>query len=378
MRLSPAQYLSIGLSHLTAASLIAGFFVTKSPNPFRAIPVDADFAREGSFWKSADLGVKCSLCPFDCYLTEGARGKCRVRMNRGGVLYTMVYARAVSLNLDPIEKKPVFHMLPGTGILSFATVGCPLRCSFCQNWSLSQVYPEQAVKGEQLAPEAIVTAAVNNRIPSIAYTYGEPAVFYEYMHDTARLARKRGLRNVVVTSGYINPEPLRKLLPYLDVVKVDLKGIREEFYSTEVGGYLPAVLDTLKLLAKTGVQVEVVNLVVPGRNDGAEDFDLLTKWIRANMGPDTPLFFSRFHPDYKMRNLPPTPVATLERARAIALKNGLRFVYLGNVPGHPAESTYCPDDGTLLIERSGFQVGRINLAGDKCPKCGRKIPGIWR
>jgi pyruvate formate lyase activating enzyme len=378
MRLSPVQYLLVGLSHLTAALLIAGFFISKSPNPFSLVPVNGRFAREAAFWSRADLGVQCVLCPFNCYLTEGARGRCRVRMNRGGALYTMVYGQAVSLNLDPIEKKPVFHMLPGTGILSFATVGCPLRCSFCQNWSLSQVYPEQAGKGDILTPEAIVAAAVNNRIPSIAYTYGEPAVFYEYMYDTAKLAKKRGLRNVVVTSGYINREPLLRLAPYLDVVKVDLKGIRAEFYESEVGGYLPAVLDTLKLLAKTGVQVEVVNLVVPGRNDSAEDFNQLAKWVRDNMGKDTPLFFSRFHPDYRLKNLPPTPIATLEMARKIALAVGLRYVYLGNVPGHPAESTYCPDDGTLLIERSGFQVGRISLVGGKCPKCGRKIPGIWR
>ena len=368
----------LGVSLGAAAGFTASFFALKSPRPFSASKPDAAFARVASFWKPLDMGVKCGLCPFNCYLPEGTRGKCRVRMSKDGSLYTMVYGHAVSLAVDPIEKKPVFHMLPGTAILSFATVGCPLKCTFCQNWTLSQSYPEEAKQGTLTSPEQIVNAALANRIPSIAYTYSEPAIFYEYMYDTARLAKARGLRNVVVTSGFINPEPLERIARYLDVVKVDLKGIDEGFYARDVGGWLAPVLLTLKTLHRMGVLVEVVNLVVPTRNDSDADFDALSRWVRDNMGPDCPLFFTRFHPDYKLRNLPPTPLETLEKARKIAMRNGLNFVYIGNVPGHEAENTYCPNDKTILVKRSGYLIEYVRIKEGRCPTCGRRIPGIWR
>jgi pyruvate formate lyase activating enzyme len=367
----------IALSCAVACLLLVSFFLLKTGKPFSAVKPNGLYNRPALFWEPKDMGVKCGLCPFNCYLPDGAKGLCRVRMNRNGKLYTQVFGQVVSVNLDPIEKKPVYHMLPGTGILSVSTVGCPLRCSFCQNWTISQAYPEQNREPSLMSPEDLVNAALQRRIPSIAYTYGEPVAYFEYMLQTARLARQKGLRNVMVTSGFINPAPLERLAPYMDVVKVDLKGMSEKFYEKEVGGYLRPVLDALKLLKKLGVLVEVVNLVVPERNDTPEDFERLSRWVVENLGADCPLFFSRFHPDYRMLNLPPTPLKTLELARDISMKNGLQYVYLGNVPGHEGENTYCPHDRTLLIERSGYQVLQNKLKKGRCPVCGGKIPGIW-
>lgn len=376
----PRKYAGLAgavLSVSASTAFLVSFYAFKSPVPFARTAPDSRYAREAMFWERLDLGAKCMLCPFNCYLTEGAKGRCRVRMNRAGTVFTQVYGQPVALAVDPIEKKPVFHMLPGSRILSLSTVGCPLRCGFCQNWSISQAYPEKTRGAAALSPEEIVEAALERRIPSIAYTYGEPAVFYEYMLETARLAKRRGLRNVVVTSGYINPEPLRKLAPYLDVVKVDLKGMSEGFYASDVGGRLGSVLVTLRLLKELKIMVEVVNLVVPTRNDSDEDIARLAEWVRDNLGPDCPLFFSRFHPDYKFGNLPPTPVATLEKAVRIARRAGLNFVYVGNVPGHEAENTYCPNDGTVLVRRRGYLIERVSLRSGRCPVCGRKIPGVW-
>jgi len=340
------------------------------------IPPDGNRIKQAK-WESADcLGVRCELCAFRCFLPEGSRGICRVRMNIGGKLRTLVYAQPVSTHVDPIEKKPVYHMLPGTGIFSIATVGCNLRCAFCQNWEISQAYPEQA-RGRVLTPRQVVDLAVKSGCRSIAYTYSEPIVFYEYMLDTAKLAKQRGLRNVMVSAGYINPEPLRELAPYFDVIKIDLKGFNEQFYRKVVGGELGVVLDTLLELKRLGVLTEIVNLVVPTLNDDIEEIDRMCKWIYDNLGPDTPLFFSRFTPQYRMTNLPPTPVETLERARQTALKAGLRYVYIGNVTGHPGENTYCPGCGRILVGRHGYAILENRITDDKCPFCGERIPGIW-
>jgi len=282
------------------------------------------------------------------------------------------------VHIDPIEKKPVYHMLPGSRIFSIATVGCNLRCSFCQNWEISQCYPEQAKTfGQILTPEQVVDAAIKNGCNSIAYTYSEPAVFYEYMIDTAKLAKEKGLRNVMVSAGYINPEPLKELAPYFDVIKIDLKGFNEGFYRKTVGGDLRYVLDTLRELKKLGVMTEVVNLVVPGLNDDMAQIKRMCGWIYENMGPDTPVFFSRFTPQYRLSNLPATPIETLEKAREIALGSGLRYVYIGNVPGHPGENTYCPDCGRILIHRYGYAILENNIRAGKCVFCAKIIPGIW-
>jgi len=339
--------------------------------------IDRTRVRQADWEKQDCLGVQCELCPFRCFLPEGSRGICRVRMNVGGRLLTLVYGQPVSVHIDPIEKKPVYHMLPGSSIFSLATVGCNLKCSFCQNWEISQSYPEQTKSGQILTPEQVVNAAIANNCNSIAYTYSEPTVFYEYVLDIARLAKQKGLRNVLVSAGYINLQPLRKLAPYFDVIKIDLKGFNEQFYRKVVGGDLKYVLATLKELHSLGVLTEVVNLVVPSLNDNMQEITRMCKWIYDNLGPDTPLFFSRFIPQYKLGNLPATPIETLEQARKIAMDIGLRYVYIGNVAGHPGENTYCPNCGKILIHRYGYEILENNIKNGKCVFCGRKIPGIW-
>jgi len=330
-------------------------------------------------WESIEcLGAQCRLCPFRCFLPEGIRGRCRVRMNSGGRLKTLVYAQPVSAHIDPIEKKPVYHLLPGSRIFSIATVGCNLRCNFCQNWEISQSYPEQAKdSGEFLTPEQVVESALKNNCRSIAYTYSEPTVFYEYVLDTAKLAKKNGLKNVLVSAGYINLEPLRELAPYFDVVKIDLKGFNEQFYRRVVGGELKYVLASLQELKRLGIMVEIVNLVVPGLNDDPKEIVRMCAWIYNNLGPDTPLFFSKFIPQYRLANLPATPLETLENARGTALKAGLKYVYIGNVPGHPGDNTYCPACGKMLIRRYGYAILENNIKNGNCIFCGRKIPGVW-
>ena len=342
------------------------------------IPVDETRVRDAEWWRQDCLGVQCGLCPFRCFLPEGSRGICRVRMNVGGKLKTLVYGQPVSVHVDPIEKKPVYHMLPGSSIFSIATVGCNLRCSFCQNWEISQCNPEEAkTAGQIMTPEQVVNAAIENNCKAIAYTYSEPTVFYEYVLDTAKLAKKRGLRNVLVSAGYINREPLKKLVPYFDVIKIDLKGFNEQFYRSVVGGELKYVLATLKELHELKVLTEVVNLVVPSLNDDFGQIAAMCRWVYDNLGPDTPLFFSRFNPQYRLGNLPATPIETLEKARIIALAAGLRYVYIGNVPGHPGESTYCPSCGRMLIHRYGYAILENNIKKGRCVFCGREIPGIW-
>lgn len=321
--------------------------------------------------------VQCKLCPRECIISEGARGECGVRENRGGRLYTVVYGRACALNNDPIEKKPFFHFLPGSYALSLATAGCNLHCLYCQNWSISQVRPEQ-VQNLDLMPEDLVAYAQRLASKSIAYTYTEPVVFLEYVLGTARLAREQGLRNVVISAGYIREEPLRSLCRYVDAIKIDLKAITEEFYREVCDVTLEPVLRALKVIRESGIHLEIVHLVVPTLNDTSEEFRRLARWVVEELGPDVPLHFSRFYPMYRLTHLPPTPVETLERARAIALEEGVKFVYVGNVPGHPGEHTYCPRCGTLLIQRVGYTIMQFRLQEGHCPQCGEAIPGVWQ
>ncbi|MBI2193636.1 MAG: AmmeMemoRadiSam system radical SAM enzyme [Planctomycetes bacterium] len=368
--------------------------VSPSANPF---------VQEAQFWQSACAGVQCTLCPFECFLPEGARGLCKVRMNSGGRLVTLVYGHPVAVHVDPMEKKPVFHLLPGSLIYSLATVGCNLKCTFCQNWEISQTYPEQAestsvvpvalkifrtlggrseaqIEREVMAvlsPAQVVEAALNTRCRSVAYTYSEPTVFYEYVVETARLARQKGLRNVLVSCGYVNPQPLRQMARFFDVVKIDLKGFDETFYRRVVGGELKFVLRTLIELKRLGVLTEIVNLVVPSLNDDPRTMTTMCRWILDNLGPDVPLFFSRFAANYQLQNLPSTPIETLDRARQIALETGLHYVYLGNVPGHAGENTYCPACSRVLVRRHGYAVMENLLTLGKCPYDDTPIPGIW-
>jgi len=320
--------------------------------------------------------VKCLLCAHGCVLEEGDRGRCRARMNVGGELRSLVYGRPIAEHLDPIEKKPFFHFLPGAEALSLGTAGCPLRCRFCQNWEISQARPEDHA-GQVRSPEQVVERARLRRAPVVAFTYNEPTVFTEYLTDIARAARRAGLRSVLVSCGFMTEAPLAEMIEVLDAIKIDLKGFSPEFYREVSGAELAPVLRSIRQIARAGRHLEIVNLVVPTLNDSELRLRELAKWVAGEAGPDVPLHFTRFHPDYQLRNLPPTPVATLERAREIALAAGLRFVYVGNVPGHPANHTWCPRCGALCVERSGFLTTALHLRGGACAACGERLPGVW-
>jgi pyruvate formate lyase activating enzyme len=320
--------------------------------------------------------VQCGLCPHRCIIADGERGTCRVRENRGGRLYSMVYGNPCAVHLDPIEKKPLYHFLPTAGAFSLATAGCNLRCLYCQNWSISQVPPEDT-QNIDLPPEEVVYYAQTYKAPVIAYTYSEPIIFYEYMLATAQLARQAGLRSVVISAGFINPEPLQELCAAVDAIKIDLKGHDETFYREVCEAELAPVLETIQTIYKSGTHLELVNLVVPTLNDNLDQLRALARWVAQELSPDIPLHFSRFHPQYKLTNLPPTPIERLEQAREIAMEEGVRFVYVGNVPGHPANNTYCPACGKPIIVREGFAVREYHLQGGVCAHCGESIPGVW-
>jgi pyruvate formate lyase activating enzyme len=326
--------------------------------------------------KHPDREIECVLCPRNCRLGDKERGYCGVRENNGGTYYTLVYGKACTQNLDPIEKKPFFHFLPGTSAFSIATAGCNVNCKFCQNWEISQVRAEQ-VRSIDLPPDEVVAIAQSYGSPSIAYTYTEPVVYYEYMYDTSVQAHKKGIRNCVVTGGHINPEPLTALLQVVDAVKIDLKAFNQDFYSNYVRGELKPVLEAIKTVHQSSTWLEIVYLVIPSLNDQVEDIQKMCRWLAQEIGPDVPLHFTRFHPMYLIKNLPPTPVSTLESLRKIALQEGLHYVYIGNVPGHPAESTFCPKCRNKVIERWGLQVTRMNLDKGICAFCHNQIPGIW-
>jgi pyruvate formate lyase activating enzyme len=321
--------------------------------------------------------IECRLCPRKCEVKDGERGDCLVRENRGGKYVTLAYANPCAVHLDPIEKKPFFHVLPGTLSFSIATAGCNLHCKFCQNWEISQNRPEKTFN-YHLPPDQVVAKAQEGLCPSIAYTYVEPIIFYEYMLDTARLARKAGLLNTCHSAGYINSEPLQPLAEVLDAACIDLKSFDPQFYRDLVGGELAPVLRTLQTLRQHGVHVEIVNLVIPQHNDQAKTIGDMCAWIRDELGPLTPMHFSRFYPLYKMQNHYPTPVSVLEQAREIALKKGLKYVYLGNIPAHKAENTFCHHCGKMIIQRTGYRIGEVKMKDGKCGYCGTKIPGIWK
>ncbi len=320
--------------------------------------------------------IKCVLCPRECVIDDLERGYCGVRENRGGTYYTLVYGKPVSIHIDPIEKKPLFHFLPGSGSFSLATVGCNVFCKFCQNWEISQARPEQ-VKAVDGPPELIAQAAKKNSCASIAYTYTEPVIFYEYMYDIAERANALNVASVMISNGYINAKPMRDLCRVLRAVKIDLKAYTDRFYRELVSGELRPVLDTLVLLKRENMWTEIVYLVIPGQNDDRKELADLSKWIVKELGADTPLHFTRFHPQYRLTNLPSTPIATLQTARNIALDAGIHFVYTGNVPGDPGENTYCPQCQKLLIKRIGFSVVSNEIKNNRCPKCNMRIPGIW-
>ena len=320
--------------------------------------------------------VQCELCPKNCAIAPGQSGECRIRVNINGRLTAVTYGHPCSVHVDPVEKKPMFHFLPGTGILSLATVGCNLHCKNCQNWEISQQNPEN-IEAEVLPPDAVPELALQHRCLSVAYTYTEPIVYYEYTLDSCMRAREAGLRNVLVTAGYINRAPLKRLCAYVDGANIDLKSMSDSFYRDICGATLEPVQRTLVLAKSMGLIVEVTHLVIPTLNDKDEEFTQLSRWIVQNMGRETPVHFSRFHPAYRMRNLPPTPEATLDRARDIARAEGLYYVYIGNVRRPGGEDTLCHACGEVLVERRVYTILQNRIRNGKCPKCGATIYGLW-
>jgi pyruvate formate lyase activating enzyme len=329
------------------------------------------------WWTSLDEGwAQCGVCPHECRISEGERGTCGTRENRKGRLHTLVHSRPCALALDPVEKKPFFHLLPGARALSLATPGCNLECKACQNWEIAQARPEQ-VRTMTLVPSDVIALAREKGAPLVACTYTEPVIASEYVLDIAVAGRGRGVRTLMISNGYIKEPPLADLCRELAAYKVDLKGFDEAFFRRHTGGELKHVLETLRSLKRHGTWTEIVALVIPTQNDGEDEIRSLSRFVRDEVGPETPLHFTRFHPAYRLMNLPATPVPTLERCRNVALAEGLRFVYLGNVPGHPGEHTYCPGCGKVLIRRIGMATVENRLKGGACPDCGRRIPGIW-
>jgi len=338
---------------------------------------DAPFTREAKFYEKLPFKkIKCKLCPRECVIDDKERGYCGVRENRGGTYYTLVHSRVVTAHIDPIEKKPFFHVLPGTVAFSIATAGCNVNCKMCQNWEISQVRPEQ-VRSNYVPPQQLADLARQYQCASLAYTYSEPVIFSEYVMDAAEAGHASGVKSVVVTGGYIQADPLKKLCQRVDAIKVDLKAYSEKFYKEVVNGELKPILEALVTLRQQKMWTEIVYLVIPTLNDGEPEFKGLARWVKSELGPDVPLHFSRFHPEYLLKNLPPTPLETLERAKAIADAEGLHYVYLGNVPGHPAENTYCPKCRRIVVERVGFSVGGVHIKNGKCTYCGQPIAGVW-
>lgn len=320
--------------------------------------------------------VHCQLCPNSCRLPEGKIGLCRARKNVGGKLQSLVYGQIASVHVDPIEKKPFYHVLPGSRAFSLATPGCNMRCLFCQNWEISQAFPWE-VRTVAATPEEVVAEALRSGAPAIAFTYNEPTIFYEYMLDIAKLAKAKGLKTLVISNGYICPGPLKELLPFIDAYKVDFKAFDPKFYAEMTGGSRDPVLQTMKIIRASGVWLEVVTLLVTGKNDDEEQIRQLARWVKENLGDDVPLHFSRFQPMHKLANLPPTPVETVVRARAIAIEEGLKYVYCGNIPLTVGDSTRAPKTGQIVIERQGYFVVRNELVDGVAPD-GEKIPGVWR
>jgi len=320
--------------------------------------------------------VKCTLCPHRCILFSGKVGICKTRKNIDGKLYTLAHSNPCAVNIDPVEKKPLQHFHPRSQTFSIATAGCSLSCKHCQNASISQISPSE-INNYSLTPQQIINQAIKRNCKSISYTYTEPFVFYEYMLETAKLANQQGLKNIIVSSGYINQEPLLELIPFLDAANIDLKSFDNKKYKQISGASLQPVLDTLIEIKKTNVWLEITNLIIPKINDSHEMINEMCKWLADNGFKNTPLHFSKFFPTYKLKNVPPTSNKKIEEAINIAQNAGINYVYSGNVQGHKNENTYCSNCGTKVIDRIGFSVTKNNLNQGKCPNCENLIPGIW-
>lgn len=334
--------------------------------------------KEAMFYvKEEEQKVRCNLCNHQCLIMPGKHGICGVRENRDGVLYSLVYGQVIARNIDPIEKKPLFHFHPGSKSYSIATVGCNFHCLFCQNYEISQMpKDEKRLSGEPFPPEEVVAAAEKLKCQSISYTYTEPTIFFEYAYDSARLANDRGIKNVFVSNGYMGQEAIQTIQPYLHAANIDLKAYSEKFYKEICGARLKPVLENLTLMKKLGIWVEVTTLIIPTLNDSEKELQEIAAFIRTELGPETPWHVSRFHPLYRLTSVPSTPVQTVLKAREIGLKAGLYYVYSGNIPGQGGENTYCHKCGALLIERLGFTILQYNVNNGKCPKCHAVVHGV--
>jgi pyruvate formate lyase activating enzyme len=334
------------------------------------------WSKEALFYKKTGEGLECEKCPNGCILMADDTGICRNRVNHEGKLYSIAYGNPCAVHVDPIEKKPFFHFLPSTRAFSVAVAGCNLSCLNCQNWQISQYSPKET-ENYDLMPDRTVDACLKSGAESIAYTYSEPTTFYEYAYDTAVLARKKSIRNVWKSNGYINEQPLRRLCGVVDAANIDLKSFDESIYAKLNGGHVEPVLRSLKILKEEGVWLEITNLIIPTWTDDLDMIKRMCDWLVLNGLHECPLHFSRFNPLYKLTQLPLTPVSTLERAREIALKSGLQYVYISNVPGHAAENTYCHQCSKMIVERRGIRILRNNLDRGKCRFCGVGVPGVW-
>ncbi|MCX5801883.1 MAG: AmmeMemoRadiSam system radical SAM enzyme [Candidatus Eisenbacteria bacterium] len=365
-----------GRASPTAAS--AGTPASASKERSREPSVNSSHARECMFYKKhPEMEVECEICPRKCRVGDIERGYCGTRENRNGVYYSLAYALPCAIHVDPIEKKPLFHFHPGTNAFSLGTAGCNMDCKFCQNWEMSQARPEQT-SNVHLPPKETVEKARQASCASVAFTYSEPGVVaYEYMLDTAIEGKKSGIKTVMISNGYINREPMLEAAKHLGAVKIDLKAFTEKYYAEICDATLKPVLDTLVLLKSSGVWCEIVYLVLPTLNDGDSEIVSASKWIAQELGPDVPLHFTRFYPIYKMTKLPQTPISALEKARKIAMNAGLHYVYIGNVPGHEGENTYCPSCKKAVVKRIGYSIVERKLSEGRCAYCKAKIAGVW-
>ena len=327
--------------------------------------------------KLKDKIVHCYLCPTNCVIKPENFGDCGARKNIDGKLYSLVYAKPVSIAIDPIEKKPLYHFLPGSYSLSIGTLGCNLHCLHCQNYEISQEKADKLIKKE-ISPKEIIQAAIKNNCKSISYTYNEPTIFYEYVIETAKLARKKGIKNIMVTNGYISKEPLKELYPLIDAANIDLKALDENFYKKVCSVRLKPILEAIKEIKSIGTWIELTNLIIPGYNDSDKQIEELVKWIKDNLGTRTPLHFSAFYPTYKLLDAPRTPSETLLKAKNIALKYDLKYIYLGNTSLPDSGNTLCPKCKKLLIARSNFDVYSNNIKNNSCPFCNEKIDGLFQ
>lgn len=332
--------------------------------------------REAMFQEETARGIMCRICPNECVLKEGELSKCNNRKVIRSKLYTLAYGDPCSVAVDPVEKKPLYHFLPGSRAFSIATAGCNLVCLNCQNWTISQTSPDKT-RNYDLMPEEVIAACKDKGCESIAYTYSEPVTFYEYAYDTAVLARKAGIKNIFKSNGYIYPEPLKKLCSVIDGANIDLKAFDESTYLKLTGGKLQPVLDSLKIYRDMGVWLEITNLIVPTYTDNTEDIRKMCRWLVSNGFARTPLHFSRFYPIYKLEQLPPTPVDLLNKAVKIAEEEGMFYVYSGNAPGNEVSNTKCPNCKGTVVVRQGFRVILNTLKNGKCDKCGKTVDGVW-